>query len=391
MNVIDLNKYKEKLTFRKRLIIGIILLIIILIIAFLIVYLKNESFREWTDNYILKKNIENEDTTYINIDLADNPNIYAYDKYITILSKNNLYEYNVNGIKVYDMEVNISNPLYAKNGKYLCIGEKEGTGIYLISGSNIVWQGNTEGKIQKICVNKNGYISVVETGTSYKNIIVTYNSDGKQLFKTYLSSTTAISVDISDDNEHLAIAEIDTSGAIIKSNVKIISISKAQTEAGNSIEKTISAEQGNILTDIKYQERNILVCIYDNGIHIIENGEDKKIVEFEAKTYMADIKNKNNIVYVKESSNGLFNSSEKVMIKNIINNNEVQYDVEGTVKSLQVYDGNIVINLGTEAQFINTNGWLQKKYNSKQEIPEIVLGTSIAGILYRDRIEIINL
>jgi hypothetical protein len=34
---------------------------------------------------------------------------------------------------------------------------------------------------------------------------------------------------------------------------------------------------------------------------------------------------------------------------------------------------------------------LQKNYTSKQEIPDIVLGTSIAGIVYRDRIEVINL
>jgi len=65
--------------------------------------------------------------------------------------------------------------------------------------------------------------------------------------------------------------------------------------------------------------------------------------------------------------------------------------LDGTIKSLQVYDSNIVINLGTEAEFINTLGWLQKKYRSKQEISNIVLGSSIAGIVYRDRVEIINL
>jgi hypothetical protein len=289
---------------------------------------------------------------------------------------------------MYENEINISNPLYSKSGKYLCIAEKDGEEIYLISGSNIIWQGLSEDKIQQVSVNKNGYVSVVETGTAYKNIIVTYDSNGKQLFKTYLSSTTAVAVDISEDNEYLAIAEIDTSGAIIKSDIKIISISKAKTEAGNAIEKTISAEQGDLLVNIKYQEKNKLLCIYDNSVHVIEDGEDKVLLEFETKTTIADIKNKNCIVYIKENSSGLFNSNEKIFIKNI---HEIEYEVEGTIKSLEVYDGNIAINLGTEAQFINTSGWLQKNYTSKQEIPDIVLGTSIAGIVYRDRIEVINL
>ena len=42
-------------------------------------------------------------------------------------------------------------------------------------------------------------------------------------------------------------------------------------------------------------------------------------------------------------------------------------------------------------EFINTNGWLVKRYIGSQEITKVVLSNSIAGIVYRDRIEIINL
>lgn len=46
------------------------------------------------------------------------------------------------------------------------------------------------------------------------------------MFKTYLSSSKAVDVAISNDNKHLAIAEVDTSGTIIQSSIKIISIEK---------------------------------------------------------------------------------------------------------------------------------------------------------------------
>ena len=51
----------------------------------------------------------------------------------------------------------------------------------------------------------------------------------------------------------------------------------------------------------------------------------------------------------------------------------------------------IGINLGTEAMFMNNNGWLIKKYKSQQEIEKIVIGDGLAGIISRGKIKIISL
>lgn len=391
MSVIDINKYRKNVTLKNKLIIGIILIIIILIIVATCTYIKVDSFREWVDTYIFRKNIENTDIACIDIDSSNNPSVYAFDKYITVLEKNMLSMYNSSGSKTGEIEVNVSNPIYNSNNKYLCIAESKGNNIYLVSGGNLLWQTSVDGTIEKINVNKNGYVSVIEKGTSYKNIIIIFNSEGKELFKTYLSSSIAVATDISGNNQHLAIAEVDTTGAMIQSNIKIISIEKAKSDPTNSVEHSISGDTGELITNIKYQDKEKLICIYDNSINLIENGKDSEILKLENKTIMADIKNKNNIVYVREKSNNIFSTSRDLVIKNIQNNNEINYEVEGTIKYLQVYDANIVINLGTEAEFINTLGWLQKKYKSKQEISNIVLGSSVAGVVYRDRVEIINL
>ena len=92
--------------------------------------------------------------------------------------------------------------------------------MYLITDKDISWQANTEGNISKVYVNKNGYVAVVITDTSYKTVIEMYNPEGKEMFKTYLSSTRTADVAISNDNKYLAIAEVDTSGTIIQSNIK---------------------------------------------------------------------------------------------------------------------------------------------------------------------------
>lgn len=389
MSVIDMNKYKEKLTLKRKITIGIIFAIIIAIIALIVLYIKNEKFRDWTDIYFFKKNIENTDILYIEIDSSKNTNIFAYDKYIVILEKNILSTYNSNGTKLNDLEVNINTPICKTNGKYLCIAESKGKNFYVISGENILWQNSVDGTIEGVSVNQNGYVSITEKGTAYKNIIITYNSDGKEIFKTYLSTSMAIATEISQNNEYLAIAEVDTTGAIIQSNIKIISMEKAKTDPTHSVEYTISADKGDLITDIKYNDKNKLICIYDNSIHEINNGTDSLILTFEEKTKMADITNKNSIIYAIEKSTGLFSSSTDIIIRK--SDNVLAYEVNTTVKDLLVYNNNIAINLGTEAEFMNTFGWIQKKYKSNQEISQIVLGDSVAGIVYRDRVEIINL
>lgn len=391
MNIIDINKYKKKNLLKRIIIFFLIILIFLTVTSLIIAYKKNENFRNWADEYIFNKNIENIDNAYIEVDMTKDISIYAYEEYITILEKNVLTLYNVNASKVYELDVNINNPIYSKNSKYLCIAENNGNNIYLISGGSIVWQRSAEGSIQNIKVNKNGYVTMIEKGTSYKNIVTTIGPEGKELFKTYLSSSIAASAEISEDNSYLAVAEIDTSGAIIKSNIKIISIEKAKNDPSNSIEYNISAKDGDLISMIKYQEKNKLIYMSDTGIHIIENGEDNELISFYNKINTANIENKNNIVYTKEKSTGILSTDTEVIVKNVQNNNEITYTINSTIKALRVYENNIAVNLGIEAEFINTNGWLQKKYKSSREISEIVLGSSIAGVIYRDRVEIINL
>ncbi|MCI8352708.1 MAG: hypothetical protein HFJ58_03780 [Clostridia bacterium] len=53
---------------------------------------------------------------------------------------------------------------------------------------------------------------------------------------------------------------------------------------------------------------------------------------------------------------------------------------------------NIALNLGSRIDFINTNGWLIKRYISQREVQDIVLAEQIAGIIYsKDKVEITSL
>ena len=397
MQLISFNKYnntknKGKFNKKKVTIVVIVIVLIILLAVLTSIYMLNKTFRNNVDKYVFRKNIEENHGPVIELpSQVENNNILAYNNYIGILNKSILSVYSTNGKKEKELDVEISNCIYDTSNRFLAMAENEGTKLELISGTDILWKKDIEGSIENIFVNKNGYVSIVITGTSHKNVIITYNPEGTELFRTFLSQTTAIDVDISNDNKYLAYAEVDTSGSFIQSNVKIISMEKAQTDPNNSTEYIYPAESKEIITSIKYQDNNKLVCMYDDSIHVIENNSDKKILDIsDAKNTFADVNSRNSVVCITEKSSGLFANID-VEITNITNNKSSVYNIDGVATSMKTMDDVVAVNIGTEVYFLNTSGWLLKKYESSTEIKDIILGSNIAGIVYSDKIEIVNL
>lgn len=397
MQLIDFKKYensvkKKKVNKKKIIIITLISILILLVIIMSLIYVYNKQFRDIVDTYIFRKNIQENNGTIIEVPAdIDTNNIIAYNKYVGILDKSILNIYSSNGRKDKELEVQISNCIYDTENRFLIMAEKDGQQLTFISGTDIVWKNTVEGNITNVFVNENGYVSVITKGTTYNNVVIIYDPDGKELFKSFSSKTTNVDAEISNDNKYLAIADIDTSGSFIQSNVKILSMEKAQTDPNNSTEYIYPAESGEILIGLEYQDGNKLVCMYDDSIHIIKNKEDRKLMDISENTNpFADINLDGYAVEVVEKNSGLF-ASVDIEITEIETENKKTYTVESAVNSLKSKSNVIAINLGTEIHFIDTNGWLIKKYNSSMEAKDILLGENLAAIVFSDKIEIVNL
>ena len=76
---------------------------------------------------------------------------------------------------------------------------------------------------------------------------------------------------------------------------------------------------------------------------------------------------------------------------NINSKKSIEYIAEGVAKRISCSGEIIAIDLGSEVEFINTSGWMIKRYKSIQEIKDVILSRDIAAIVYKDRIELINL
>lgn len=393
--------WKENMTERtkpkklnKKKIIGIITItiLVVLLTTIMIIYHNNRQARAWIDKYIFRKEVMQDNVSTIELKENENASIYAFNKYIGVINKNKFTIYGNTGNEEKTLEVEISNPIFDSANRFLVMAEKKGKKLYLITDKEITWEAQIEGSISQVHVNKNGYVAVVITDTIHKTVISMYNPEGKPLFKTYLSSTRTADIAISNDNKHLAIAEVDTSGTIIQSNIKIISIDKASSDASNSVENTYKGESNKLITNIEYHDKNKLVCMYTDGIYIIENNENNEVMNSENKKIVfQSVELNNHAIRIEEKSSGLFTADSIVSILNTENKDTKEYIANAVTKEIYTYGNIIALNLGTEIEFINTSGWLVKRYIANQEITNIVLSDSIAGIIYRDRIEIINL
>ena len=221
---IDATNKEKKVNKKKIVILTIIIVFIVIAIITIGLYSTNDKAREWIDKNIFRKEVLQDKVATIDLKENQDSNIYAFNKYIGILNKTKFSIYNSTGSQEKTLDLQISNPIWGSANRFLAIAENKGKKVYLISDKDIAWEAEVEGNISQVHVNKNGYVAVVIVDTSYKTVIKTYNPQGKELFNTYLSSTRAVDVSISNDNKYLAIAEVDTSGTMIQSSIKVISI-----------------------------------------------------------------------------------------------------------------------------------------------------------------------
>lgn len=386
-------KGKKKIN-KKKMVIAITIGVIILIaVITMLIYSSSRDARKFLDKYLFRKNITQEKLTSIDLNYDSNVNIFSYNKNICVLAENKLMQYNSSGKLEKETDLEINNPVYSVNNKYIAISEKESSRLYLISGSEILWSKDIDGKIAKINVNENGYVSVILTGTTHKSVIVIFDKDGNELFKTYLASTKVVDTTISKDNKYLAFAEVNTTGTTIESSIKIMSIEKAKENPTQSVIYTYKAENNKLIIDIEYQD-NKIICMYDDEITKLENNTNDSIIKLNEKgknINFASINLKNFVYRAIEENDGLFNTNTIIEIKSTSNDKTNVYTAECAAKDIYCDENYIAINLGQEVEFINTIGWLVKKYSSDQEVQNIVIGDGVAGIIYKDKLEFLNL
>lgn len=365
----------------------LLLILVICIIVVLGLYIGNSTVRSFIDKNILMKDIEESNLPKIALEGYKTTKVFAYSNNIAVFNDNTLTIYNQNGRRITDISIQAEKPIFASEGDYLLIGDEGNSDLYLIYGETLQWQKEVEGQISQICVNSSGAVGVSISGTVYKSVIAMYDITGRESFKTFLSTTTATDIEISADGKYLSFIEINTTGATIVSTVKTISVEKAKSDSGEAIIHTYQGNNDTLFLKIKYR-KNKITCFADDSIYVFSDGNGEKILDITKNINFIDINNSGNVSYVME------NTVENVVelhILNVENKKDSIYNLKNTAKNIYCNEGTTAVDLGNEIHFIDTNGWLIKKYNTVKNIKEIVIGKKVVAIVYKDSIEVMGL
>lgn len=79
---------------KKKIAIGISIAITAVIILSIGLYIGNRNVRTFFDRYIFRKEVTENNASRIDISDLENPSVYAFDQYITVLSKHQMSIYN---------------------------------------------------------------------------------------------------------------------------------------------------------------------------------------------------------------------------------------------------------------------------------------------------------
>ena len=390
MKKYSLDKFKERRKNKRMLKITIITLIAIVVLVFIALYMANKSFNSFIDTYILRKRISEKDVNSLTIDTDNLSLIYAYDKSLVVYADGSINFYNTDAKQTGNIELTLSKPIADSEGNYLALADYGLQKVCLIKSNSLVWQKDIEGKISKVSVNKQGYIAVSVTGTTYESIVMLFNEKGDLLFSKYLSNYV-IDVDISEDSKYLAIAEVDNSTILPVTKIEIVSIELASTASDNDATvNTYEADSNELLTGMKYQSKNILLCSFENYVLKMTASSSERMYDFSDLTAYLEVNSRRGFVRIDKEESSVFKSDYRLKVTNE-NNVEKVYIIEGSIKSLVCKDDKIALNLGKEVQFVNNNGWLVKKFVGNQEVKSVLVSSNLGIIVFKDIISIVNL
>lgn len=375
----------------KKKIVSIILIILgIMLVIILSFYVGDEKTRYWIDKNILGKNIEEEDLPKIEYEQDKNVKTIAYQDYVATILDNQLKIYNKYGKLETQISINITNPIFATNKKYLLIGDIEKNNVYMIYKNTLQWQKQLEDEITSLTITENGAVGVVTTNKTYKSIISVYNITGTEVFKTYLSTTYANNMIISNDMKYMSFVEVNTSGTSIETKVKTIDITKVKVNASESIIYTYIPEPNEMIIKIKYYKDEIIVYT-DKGIFIYYNGNKNEVYKFNEKTKFADINLDGKVCIVEESKNAIMSNDFEIKIIDPLTKKENMYQLKSTIKDISCYGDIIIAETGNETRIINIKGWLIKTFKTSRNIKDISVAKNVVAIIYKNKIEILSI
>lgn len=335
------------------------ILFLIIFISFVIygIYLwKTPSKRDELFSYYYsiifkfkKEEINNTENVFsIRYDPAVQTNIIAGQDGILIIDKTGMKEYINSDIAVWQKELLLKNPIVVTENKRIVIGELKGKKIIVFNTKEQLWENEIDGSIEKLCINKEGYVGVIFTQTGYKNGFSLFSPKGEKLYTKLFANTILIDADIQDNGKNVAMIESDATGTFVDSVVSCLS------ENGEVI--CSSLETDTLMNGVNFFGSDVVAVGDLRIIKFNKNNEKTILDDFAGKKVSGVNIESDRIIKVFKNTDNLFADKAIIEITDINNKKKGTGAVSGVIKSVESTGKTIAVVLNDRIDFFDISG-----------------------------------
>ena len=296
-----------------------------------------------TDSYLVAEKLYN-----VEYDKNVKNTIIGRNNGAIVLNTNSISEYNMDSNVSWKYEISLVNPMIETNENWMVVAEENGVKLTTFNLTHEVYSTQIEGLIQKIYINKNGYVGVIYEKTGYKNAFAFINPNGEILYTKYFAKTTLVDADIRDDGKVISMIEADTDGVVINFAITFLD------DKGNTVYSSI--KKNTLLVETTFIDDKAVLIGDSNIIVIDEEYNETVLEEFEGQDILGlCVKDGKRIKFYRDS-NELFADKTKLEIKNVDGKVIGSGEVEGNVQSLKVSNNVLAIVLTDRIDFFTAKG-----------------------------------
>lgn len=286
---------------------------------------------------------------------------------ILVINKSGISEYTTSKNPVWVKEMAISNPIIATDSDRFVISESGGKKIMSFQNRTLLWEKECQGTVNKVYMNKAGYVGVIFSKTGYKSGFLFLDPNGQEICTKLFAKTTLIDLDISPKGDLVAMIEADTTTATLSSAISFMS------NQGEIVFSSI--EDDTLLAGIRFLDNTNVVAVGDNKlIKIGKNYEKTVLDDFKDKTVSGiNLENTDRIIKIYRTADSIFADKSTIDILNANNKKTGTGEVSGVVKAVESSGKTIAVVLADRIDFFDVSGKYLNSLSSSGEYKAIKL------------------
>lgn len=308
------------------------------------------SYLEFISNFSEEELVNVEEIYSLSYDPAVQTTIVPGKDGMLVINKSGISEYTTSKNPVWVKEMAISNPIIATDGEKFVISESGGKKIMAFSNRALLWEKECQGTVNKVYINKAGYVGVIFSKTGYKSGFLFLNPQGQEICTKLFAHTTLIDLDISPKGDLVAMIEADATTATLSSAISFMS------NQGEIVYSTI--ESDTLLAGIRFLDNSNVIAVGDNKLIKINKGYEKTILDdFKDKTVSGiNLENPDKIIKIYRTADSIFADKSTIDILNVNNKKTGAGEVSGVVKAVESTGKTIAVVLADRIDFFDISG-----------------------------------